>query len=55
MAVIWEAFQFINDEYVDYSLIDHGEMSEQAIRGFIEALGDPSHDVHISGADADEP
>ena len=31
VAVIWEAFQFINDEYVDYSLIDHGEMSEEAI------------------------
>ena len=47
VAVIWEAFQFINDEYVDYSLIDHGEMSEQAIRGFIEALGDP-HMTYIS-------
>ena len=47
VAVIWEAFQFINDEYVDYSLIDHAEMSEQAIRGFIEALGDP-HMTYIS-------
>ncbi len=47
VAVIWEAFQFINDEYVDYSLIDHGEMSEQAILGFIEALGDP-HMTYIS-------
>ena len=47
VAVIWEAFQFINDEYVDHSLIDHGEMSEQAIRGFIEALGDP-HMTYIS-------
>ena len=47
VEVIWEAFQFINDEYVDYSLIDHGEMSEQAIRGFIEALGDP-HMTYIS-------
>ena len=47
VAVIWEAFQFINDEYVDYSLIDHAEMSEEAIRGFIEALGDP-HMTYIS-------
>ena len=47
VAVIWEAFQFINDEYVDYSLIDHAEMSEQAILGFIEALGDP-HMTYIS-------
>ena len=47
VAVIWEAFQFINDEYVDYSLIDHGEMSEQAILGFIEALGDP-HMTYIT-------
>ena len=47
VAVIWEAFQFINDEYVDYSLIDHGEMSEEAILGFIEALGDP-HMTYIS-------
>ncbi|MYA59332.1 MAG: S41 family peptidase [Chloroflexi bacterium] len=47
VAVIWEAFQFINDEYVDYSLIDHGEMSEEAILGFIEALGDP-HMTYIT-------
>ena len=47
VAVIWEAFSFINDEYVDYSLIDHGEMSEEAILGFIEALGDP-HMTYIS-------
>ena len=47
VAVIWEAFQFINDEYVDYSLIDHAEMSEEAILGFIEALGDP-HMTYIS-------
>ena len=47
VAVIWEAFQFINDEYVDYTLIDHAEMSEEAIRGFIEALGDP-HMTYIS-------
>ncbi len=47
VAVIWEAFQFINDEYVDYSLVDPAEMSEEAIRGFIEALGDP-HMTYIS-------
>ena len=47
VAVIWEAFQFINDQYVDYSLVDHAEMSEQAILGFIEALGDP-HMTYIS-------
>ncbi len=47
VAVIWEAFQFINDEYVDYSIIDHAKMSEEAIRGFIEALGDP-HMTYIS-------
>ena len=47
VAVIWEAFQFINDEYVDYSLVDPAKMSEEAIRGFIEALGDP-HMTYIS-------
>jgi carboxyl-terminal processing protease len=47
VAVIWEAFQFINDEYVDYSLVDPTKMSEEAIRGFIEALGDP-HMTYIS-------
>lgn len=47
VAVIWEAFQFINDEYVDYTLVDHAEMSEQAVLGFIEALGDP-HMTYIS-------
>ena len=47
VAVIWEAFQFINDEYVDYSLIDHAEMSEEAILGFIDALGDP-HMTYIT-------
>lgn len=47
VAVIWEAFEFINNEYVDYTLIDHAEMSEEAIRGFIEALGDP-HMTYIS-------
>ena len=47
VAVIWEAFQFINDEYVDYSLVDPSKMSEEAIRGFIEALGDP-HMTYIS-------
>ena len=47
VAVIWEAFQFINDEYVDYNLVDPTKMSEEAIRGFIEALGDP-HMTYIS-------
>ncbi len=47
VAVIWEAFQFINDEYVDYSRVDPANMSEEAIRGFIEALGDP-HMTYIS-------
>ena len=47
VAVIWEAFQFINDEYVDYSLVDHDKMAEEAILGFIEALGDP-HMTYIS-------
>ena len=47
VAVIWEAFEFINNEYVDYTLIDHSEMSEEAILGFIEALGDP-HMTYIT-------
>ncbi len=47
VAVIWEAFEFINNEYVDYTLIDHAEMSEEAILGFIEALGDP-HMTYIT-------
>lgn len=47
VAVIWEAFEFINNEYVDYTLVDHAEMSEEAILGFIEALGDP-HMTYIT-------
>ncbi len=47
VAVIWEAFQFINDEYVDYERVDHDKMSEQAILGFIEALEDP-HMTYIT-------
>ena len=47
VAVVWEAFQFINDEYVDYSKVDPARMSEEAILGFIEALGDP-HMTYIS-------
>lgn len=47
IGTIWEAFQIINDEYVDHSLIDPDKMSESAIRAFIEALGDP-HMTYIS-------
>ena len=47
VGIIWEAFQFINDEYVDYSKVDSDAMSEGAIRAFIESLGDP-HMTYIT-------
>ncbi len=41
VAIIWEAFQFINDEYVDFSKLDSKAMSEAAIKAFIETIDDP--------------
>ncbi len=47
VGIIWEAFQFINDDYVEYEKVDAAAMSEAAIRAFIESLGDP-HMTYIS-------
>ena len=47
IAIIWEAFQVINDEYFDHSAVDPEAMSEQAVRAFVETLGDP-HTAYVS-------
>ena len=47
IAIIWEAFQVINNEYFDHSAVDPEAMSEEAVRAFVETLGDP-HTAYVS-------
>ena len=47
IAIIWEAYQVINDEYYDNSAVDPAAMSEDAIKAMIESLGDP-HTRYVS-------
>ena len=47
MAIVWEAFQVINDEYFDHSAVDPAAMSEEAIKALVETLDDP-HTRYIS-------
>ena len=47
IAIIWEAYQIINDEYYDNASVDPDAMSEDAIRAIVETLGDP-HTRYVS-------
>ena len=47
IAIIWEAYQIINDEYYDNSAVDPAAMSEDAIKAMIDSLGDP-HTRYVS-------
>lgn len=47
IAIIWEAYQIINDEYYDNAAVDADAMSEDAIRAIVETLGDP-HTRYVS-------
>ena len=40
LAIIWETYKLLKDEYVDDSRIDPDAMSEAAVRAMIEQLGD---------------
>jgi carboxyl-terminal processing protease len=40
LAIIWETYRLLKDEYVDDSRIDPDAMSEAAVRAMIEQLGD---------------
>ena len=41
LKIIWEAWQFLAQDYVDRSKLDPEASSEGAIRGMLRALGDP--------------
>ena len=47
IAIIWEAFQVIFDEYYDHSVVDPAAMSEEAIKAIVETLDDP-HTRYVS-------
>lgn len=47
IAIIWEAYQIINDEYYDNSAVDPAAMAEDAIKAIVESLGDP-HTRYVS-------
>ena len=41
LKIIWEAWQHLNRDYVDLSMLDPEAFSEQAIRGMLKVLEDP--------------
>jgi carboxyl-terminal processing protease len=41
LTIIWEAWQHLNEDYVDKSALDPEAFTEQAIRGMLTVLGDP--------------
>ena len=47
LAIIWEAWAFLGNDYVDPSKLDPEAFSEEAIRGMLKVLEDP-HTSYIS-------
>jgi len=41
LAIIWEAWAFLGNDYVDPSRLDPETFSEEAIKGMLQVLGDP--------------
>ncbi|MCL0100107.1 S41 family peptidase, partial [Dehalococcoidia bacterium] len=41
LKLIWEAWEYLGDDYVDKSLLDPQSFSEEAIRGMLQVLNDP--------------
>ncbi len=41
LGIIWEAWSYLLEDYVDASRLDSEDFSEQAIRGMLRVLGDP--------------
>ena len=41
LGIIWEAWSYLIEDYVDVSKLDSEDFSEQAIRGMLRVLGDP--------------
>jgi carboxyl-terminal processing protease len=47
LKVVWETWAFLTKDYVDRANLDPAKLSEAAIRGMLEALGDP-HTGYVS-------
>jgi len=47
LSTLWEAYNFIDDEYYDRSKIDHSKMNDETIKSLIETLND-KHSTYVS-------
>ena len=50
LSIIWEAWELLRRDYVDRGELEPGTLAEAAIRGMLEALGDPH--THYVGPQA---
>jgi carboxyl-terminal processing protease len=47
LSTLWEAYDFINEEYYDRSKIDHSKMNDETIKSLIKTLDD-KHSAYVS-------
>jgi len=47
LSTLWEAYNFINEEYYDRSRIDHSKMNDETIKSLIKTLED-KHSTYVS-------
>ncbi|MBV7329057.1 S41 family peptidase [Chloroflexi bacterium TSY] len=53
-GIFWEAWEIVNEHFVERNRIDFQAMTHGAIRGMLTSLGDENHTVFFTAAEAEQ-